>query len=202
MKTRNKDIILSAEALRNPINTGITVSGFLVPIMVGIMTFSFTSNNYIVNKDFYIFSSIILIILSILFGLWNNYSLATLTNDEGKFNITKDDNTFFPALFVFQLSLLFFGITLLGLFGYNNMDKQTPKRTTKTNCNSNETVLIKKKHIPINTHKDLLLELWGKPSEISGVDSLQEFLYKSNESIFTYKIVNDTVTSINQKIKK
>lgn len=126
--TRNNITIeLNAQSLRDPINTGITVSGFLLPLIVGIMTFSFSNNSNPIEKDFYVFSSIVLIIFSIFLGLWNNYSLATLTDSDGKFKITSSDNTTFPAFFVFQLSLLLFAIIYFGLFGYNNIRKPKVK---------------------------------------------------------------------------
>ena len=203
-KTKEEDIILNAEALRNPINIGITVAGFLLPIIVGIITFASVKTGTVVNKDIYLFSSIILIILSIFFGLWNNYSLATLTDAGGKFKITKAENTTFPAFFVFQLSILFFGIILLGIFGFSNMDRKVSIITEdiKSNSSNDYSISILKSQIQISTHKNLLLDLWGEPNEIRTSDTVKTFIYWSTNCDFTYTIKHDTIININQKTKK
>ena len=202
--TKNKKSIeLNAEALRNPINTGITVSGFLLPLIVGIMTFSFSNNNNPIEKDFYVFSSIVLIIVSIFFGLWNNYSLATLTDSEGKFKITSTENTTFPAIFVFQLSLLLFAIIYFGLFGYNNISKPKVKEDfSNSKVLNHGDILISKSFIPVYSHKNLLIESWGIPNEIKNRDSTIYFVYTSTLYDIAFEIKNDTIININQKLKK
>ena len=199
----NKTIELNTESFRNPINTGITVSGFLLPMIVGIMTFSFSNNSNPIEKDFYVFSSIVLIIISIFFGLWNTYSLATLTDSDGKFKITSSENTTFPAIFVFQLSILLFAIIYFGLFGYNNISKPKVKEEIPQSKALNlGDILINKTFIPVQNHKDLVLESWGIPNEIKNSDSIEYYLYSSTQYDFTFEIKNDTIININQKLKK
>lgn len=203
-RTRNSNINLNAEALRNPINTGITVAGFLLPIIVGLISFLYLKTDLKIQREDYLYSSIVLIIISIFWGLWNNYSLATLTKIDGSFPITKKENTIFPAIFVFQLALLFWGLLYLGLFSFNNIKPDDTEKVSSVTLNTKpiEQIAILKPHIIINTHKDSLLNCWGKPSKISLKDSLQIFWYKSTYSDFSYTIKNDTIININENPKK
>jgi len=204
-KTKRGDVILNAEALRNPINTGITVAGFLLPIIVGLISYLFLENNVRIHKEYYLYSSTLLIIISIFFGLWNNYALATLTKSDGSFPITKTDNTTFPAFFVFQLSMLFLGILFLGIFSLKNI---TPKEVANKNKISTEQIklgnqlFISKPYIGIKTSKDLLLRNWGQPTRVLRNDSLLVFLYNSTLSEFSFTIKKDTIININQKLKR
>lgn len=203
-KTKNDTVNLNAEALRNPINTGITVAGFLLPIIVGLMSYLFLENDIRISKEYYLYSSVILIITSIFFGLWNNYALATLTKADGSFPITKCENTSFPSFFVFQLTLLFFGILFLGIFSFKNINTvKQEKNSTKVNDNTQVTLLpILKPLIPINTHKDLLLRIWGSPNKITEENCSKIYLYNSTLSEYSFTIKNDTIIIINQKLKK
>lgn len=204
IRTNQGDVNLNSEALRNPINTGITVAGFLLPIIVGLISYLFLQDNVRIVKEYFLYSSVLLIMISIFFGLWNNYSLATLTKANGEFPITKTENTTFPAFFLFQLTLLFFGILYLGLFSINNISstKQKSEISITQIYSEYNLVPIYKPHIKINTNKDSLLVYWGKPNKVLKNDSIVELYYISEKSSYTFSIKNDTIININQKLLK
>lgn len=200
--TKNKEFSLSAEALRNPINTGITVSGFIIPIIVGLISYLYLNREYKMNSGHYLYSSMILIIVSTLIGLWNNYALATLTKDNGIFPITNKENTTFPAFFVFQLSLLFLGILYLSLFGIKNINPTNhPKQENVITQNNKQQIFVEKQQILINTSKDSLLLWWGIPKMIIKKDSFDIYKYISDNSDYDFYIYDNKISIINVKLK-
>ena len=192
---------LNAESLRNPTNAGITVSGFLLPLIIGLLTIS-EKEKTITQYDNFLLSSIVLLIFSILFALWNNYSLATLTKADGSFEIDRNSNTTFPSFFVFQLTLLFSAIIYLGISGFIRVESKQKEKTISYSQNISSSLFIKKPLIAIKTNQENLLNSWGSPDDTIYNDSIKTLIYNSNNSIISFSVHNDTIVSINQNLLK
>lgn len=116
-------VILESSSLSSPINMGITVSGVLVTLQIsGISFLNFgltgTSSTY-----YLAFASIASLTLAMLIGLWNSFSLATLTESNGQIPVSLSNNTYLPAQLVFQFSALSFGVILFFLFAIFEIPK-------------------------------------------------------------------------------
>ena len=99
-------VILESSSLSSPINMGITVSGVLVTLQISGISFyksilTGTSSTY-----YLAFASIASLTLAM--GLWNSFSLATLTESNGQIPVSLSNNTYLPAQLVFQFSSSFF----------------------------------------------------------------------------------------------
>lgn len=200
-KTESNDIELNAEALRNPTNTGISVAGFLLPLILGLLTISGTKNLFSEDAN-YLLSSIILLIFSIFIGLFNNYGLATQTKSNETIKVTKKENTSLPAFFVFHLTLLFFSLTLVGISGFIRINNFDSDKSKNNNIAEENFIAIYKPFISLDSSKDELIQKWGNPKRMDSLNKNELLIYLSSKSEFSFEISNDTIVSVNQKLLK
>jgi hypothetical protein len=101
----DKSVEQLIEAYRNPINTGITVSGFVFPLLGAVIGYVVTKDG---NEPRYLaglVASSLLLVGAISAGLFLAYSFATTATSD-KFKIDEKHNLIVPATLVFHFALL------------------------------------------------------------------------------------------------
>jgi len=180
---------LHSESLRNPINTGITVASLVIPIISSLVAYLYIKVSNTPTEFSLLISSLVLFSLSIIVGIWNNYSFATLTKSDGTLEISKETNTSIPAFFVSQLVLLLSAIILVVVFCFFQLSYLSP--TTKKLENSDISIL--RQPLRINMTNDYVVSLWGLPAKE---------IKKGKNIIYIYQTPNSSVeiTISNKKV--
>lgn len=177
---KSNDTDINSESFRDSTKLGITITAIAFPLMI-------SSTNYFTES--YFWSVIIVFSISTFLGLWNNFSIATLSDGDGKIKIGKNKNNLMPLLLVLQFMYMLFGIFLSLMVYEKPKEKQNEK----------EKIFIVRNNLILGNTKKELIKYWGIPNseKISG-DTLN-FIYKNTESITNFKIFKDTIIESNER---
>src|SRR5438067_3725929 len=106
----NRVFKYKTESFRSPINLSVTVAGLFIPLISALTAYLLNNSSYTqVRKMSSLFGSLFLLVLSMCWGVWLSYSLATVSPEDDTLTITKDKNWKLPSHFVAQLILLLTG---------------------------------------------------------------------------------------------
>jgi hypothetical protein len=178
--TISSDKFINSESFRDSTKLGITITSIAFPLMI-------SSTNYFTTS--YFWSIIIVFAISTFLGLWNNFSIATLADGEGKIKVGKKNNNLMPTLLVLQFLYMLFGIFLtLKLY-----KKPEEKKVEK------EKIYITSGNLTIGKTKNDLIKYWGIPVSEKSIGDTIKYTYINSESISSFKIYKDTIIEANER---
>ncbi len=191
--SKPEPVILHAESLQNPINTGITAAFLVIPLLSSLVAYLYVKVSSAPNEFSLLVASLVVFSFSIIIGFWNNYSFATLTRNDGTIEITKEKNIFIPAFFVSQLALLLSAIILVVIFCFLQL---SPLAHTTKIVKTSSIFPILRQPLRIEMSKDTIVSLWGQPERETkkGTDIL--YIYKTPNSRIEITISNDKIIRI------
>lgn len=176
----SKKTYLNSESFRDSTKLGITITSLAFPFMISF-------SNYFSKTSFW--GIIIAFSISTFLGLWNNFSLATLTDQDGKIKIAKDHNNLMPVILVFQFFLMILGI----IFAISYAEKPI-----ETSRKENKNIIINS-NFGIGNSKKELIRYWGVPEKETKIDDTLLYLYTNQFKKTSFKIINDTIIEINER---
>jgi hypothetical protein len=192
-----KTSTLSAEAIRNATNAGITMSTFGITLMIGLIAYLTLTANVPPSKLTYLNVGLLFLFVAAAAGLWNISSLATITTSNGTFPVSNKENVFLIVTLVIQFVSLFSVFFLLGRFDFS-LAKPSSATSNSSGLNA---VYLQKPRIGVETSKSQLLLVWGSPIrevQASGTDSLW---YESTSAVITVCLQNDKIKEIKETAK-
>lgn len=165
---------LNSESFRDSTKLGIIITTLAYPILI-------SSNDWFDKPTFW--SIIFYISLSTFLGLWNNFSIATLANEDGKITINKCNNNLMPSILVLQFLSMLVGIA----FAVISFAKpiETKKET--------HSIEIIQSSFPIGKSRLELLKSCGVPTEVNKTKDTTTLKYTKSGQEVIYKIYNDTI---------
>lgn len=98
------------QAIDYPIQTGITAAGVVIPLLIGLISYSL-NNGYSLSRLRLIVISVMFFAISIVVGLYTTFSVATLADDKNVVPISGTSNTVLPSLLFTEFALFFLGIS-------------------------------------------------------------------------------------------
>ncbi|MEY2511029.1 MAG: hypothetical protein QOE26_1792 [Verrucomicrobiota bacterium] len=122
------DVKYNLETLRAPINTGVSVSGLILPLLCGAIGYLALQRMDPI-KLIPLLAVSLLLGLSMMVGLWNMFSMTASRNDE--ITITTSFLTWFVPQIVAQLCLLFLSIIVLLIYVFFSFDLPLPGPSPK-----------------------------------------------------------------------
>ena len=198
-KQRNEQLIYKAETFRNPINLSVTVTGLIIPLISVLLA-------YLMKSEFLkqieqlsgLFASLFILSVSMFWGLWLSYSLATASPNDDSFKITKTKNWKLPASFASQLFLLIIGILLLIWFLLFRLEFNT---SLKHN-NLSEQHEVFRKRISIGSGEIELRKNWGEPHSINPSEKgrVKKYVYHYPDSIYTFTFKDGKLVSFQEEM--
>lgn len=177
--TLTTDIEINSESFRDSTKLGITITSLAFPLMI-------SSSNYF--TDDYFWAIIIPFSISTFLGLWNNFSIATLANGDGKITIGSSNNNLMPPFLVLQFLYMLFGIFLSLKYYVKPTEKNTEKE---------KIVIIHSNSVLGNTKKELIEYLGFPDSQKKNRDTI-DYIYSNSKTVSTFKIYNDTIIESNE----
>lgn len=193
-----KVISIAADAFRNPINSGITVAGLVLPIVAALIAFLAKGGK--LEEPIYpiLAAGLCTLWFSIVVGLYNNYSLATVTKQDGHIEITPDKNTYVPAVFVAQLVLLV-GALLIVVLAVVFCPK--PQNAKRPPVKAVHQYPILRPAIRVGAPEDVVYATWGTPQSKRVTNNTTEICYETENSHIVVRIANNLVVFIEEKTK-
>lgn len=174
------ETFLNSESFRDSTKLGITMTSIAFPLMI-------SSTNYF--SESYFWSIITIFSISTFLGLWNNFSIATLADGDGRIKIGKNNNNLMPALLVLQFMYMLFGIFLSLMVFEKPKEEGTEK----------EKVFIIRGNLTLGTTKNELIKYWGIPTSKKVNGDTINYIYKNTETITNFKIYKDTIIESNER---
>lgn len=198
------EIEYKAETFRNPINLSVTVTGFVIPLICGLIAYLLTTESAEQTKKLsLLFASFSIFLFTMFLGLYLSYSLASVSPNNDSFKISKKENLAFPALFTAQLTLLFMGMVLLFSFLIFRFElKNTSEYKTTDFRKDAEVVEVLRQRIKIGTNEKTVIKHWGRPDSVKKFKEKGEiqFIYCSPTSSYTITFRDSIVVSILEHI--
>lgn len=207
------EIDLHWEAFNSPANTAITVAGVAIPLVTGLLTYSFSTLKQTPEQLSPLFVSIVLLGVSILFGLLITFGLATMVGakvkagaeatevknaPEGTFRITKVSNTYYPAVLVSQLLLLFSAFGLLAYYCLYSLPV-FPITNPPSIASMAATVPIMRPHVSVGMTSDEVGRLWGTPQAHEATAQGERLKYQSRNTEYVIQVVRGEVTEVTER---
>lgn len=200
------------ESFRNPINLSVTIAGLLIPLVSALIAFLLTNfTRQQIESLSSIFAALCVLILSMCWGVWLSYSLATVSPDDDSIIITKTKNWKLPAHFAAQLSLLLTGTLLILIFLLFRFELPTKPeiRETSNRFNLWDTVWMRgtpereivyemlRPGVYVGVPERVILEKWGQPdkAEKSVGESITRYVYISHHSTYIISCRDGAVLS-------
>lgn len=197
------------ESFRNPINLSVTIAGLFIPLIAALIAYLLNNSIQVqIGKMASLFASLCLLVLSMSWGVWLSYSLATVSPDDDTITITKEKNWKLPSHFVAQLALLLTGTILIPVFLVFRFDVPAPA-STKTDFSfhtfdrfgfartpEREIVYeVLRREIHIGALEGDVLKKWGQPDRVerSAGERLNRYTYTSPVSIYIISCRDGTV---------
>ncbi len=194
-----KLVELHTEAMRSSINGGITVAALTLPLAISLVAYLLIQLRQTQHSIAILLASIAIVSIAIAVGVWNLYSMATVTSTGGAMTITKESLTYFPAQFVFQIGLLLSGLALLGVFCFFFLN---PVQNGGTELQNGDSVQILRSPLRVGQSADDVLAAWGRPADRKDTASEETLHYKSPISTFTIVIKAGSVVSVTEQAKE
>jgi hypothetical protein len=192
VKSKANGIPCSSEAFRGAINSALTVSGFMLPLLcggIGYLALQLVAPSKLVP----LVAITGLLALSIMVGLWNMFSMIGMPS--GTITITEDSLTWFVPQLVTQLCFLFFAIIVLLFYLLFSLD--LPK--TATIASTATASCVTRPQIRLNMKQDDVEKAWGRPSSIDKAPQGDEWRYAS-PNVDTILLIKDAeVISITER---
>jgi hypothetical protein len=190
---------LRADTIMNPINTAITVASFIVPLQVAAIAYIVVTLEIVEGTTLTIIaSSTLLFAVSVFVGLWNNFSLVTISDDSGTVEIKPGRSSYFPAQIVSQFTLVVLGLFLLLFIDTTEFLQKSPE---VPKADDRKVILLSRPEVTHDTAVLELLSLWGKPDVKIEKDSATIFIYHADKSRYEIKTKRNRILEINHIIK-
>ena len=182
----NTNLSLNSESFRDSTKVGITITTLAFPLMIA-------STDYFDKRIFW--HIIATISISTFLGLWNSFSIATVTDEDGKINVGPNKNTALPLIQVMQFFFMIYAIILSLAYA----EKPAEKPAEKESCKE---IIVVQPNLLINKSKKNLIDYLGIPNASKKILDTTFFYYSSQKSIITFKIFNDTIIEKNDRAVK
>ena len=192
-------VTLSADALRSPIDSGITVSGLVLPLAISLIAYLSTQVGQGPHDLAVLFSSVAVIGLAVCVGVFNIYSMATVTKSDGTLEIKNDSLTYLPAQFVLQVLLLAWGLILLTVFCFFFLNVGGSQKAA---AHPAQGIAVLRDPIKIGQSRDDVVASWGNPSAKSETPGAATWTYNTPVSTITLSLKEDKVTAIVERQKE
>ena len=176
----SKKSYLNSESFRDSTKLGITITSLAFPFMISF-------SDYFSKTSFW--GIIIAFSISTFLGLWNNFSLATLTDQEGKIKIAKEHNNLMPVFLVFQFFLMILGVVFA--ISYSKKPIESSRKEDKTSIIFN--------NFGIGNSKKELIKYWGVPEKEIKIGDTLVYFYPNQFQETSFKIINDTIIETNER---
>lgn len=176
----NTNLSLNSESFRDSTKVGITITTLAFPLMIG-------STDYFDKRIFW--HIIATISISTFLGLWNSFSIATVTDGDGKINVGPDNNKALPFIQVMQFFFMIYAIILSLVYAEKPVEKESIKE-----------IIVVQPNLLINKSKENLIDYLGLPNASKKILDTTFFYYSSKKSIITFKIFNDTIIEKNDRV--
>jgi hypothetical protein len=139
---------LNSESFRDSTKLGITITTFAFPLLIA-------GSDYFLDDEFWRIIGVLS--ASTIMGLWNSFSLATLTNEDGKIEINQNKSNILPTLMVLQFMLMILALTLILKY-----QEKPQKKLVENQFNT-----IQYRNLNEFTKEDIL-RYWGMPTGKNG----------------------------------
>jgi hypothetical protein len=186
-KKTPKVILLNAEALRNPTNTGITTSTLGITLLI-------LSVNVPISKLTNINVALLFLMIATIAGLWNISSMATVTDENGKIPVGKNQNVFLVVMLVFQFGSLLAVFVLLAKFDFSIIKPAAAVQPVST-------VYIQKPRIGFETTRGQILESWGAPNQEVNTNGMDTLWYETPQAVIRISMQGDKLKEIKETAK-
>ena len=193
------------EAYRNPINLGITVAGFVFPLIGAVLGYLITKDGTDQRYLGGLIGSLLLLIGAICSGLYLAYSFATTTAaSDDSLTIDTQHNVVVPAVLVFQFSLLIAGLLVallaLAIDGPKMLHQHTDN-TALMSAVANEPFSLSRSKLPMGSEVETVKQLWGTPTTIkSGGANLLMVTYRSSNCTYELTFQNGRLVAFVERL--
>jgi hypothetical protein len=185
-------IACNPEAFRGAINSALSVSGFMLPLLcggIGYLALQLVAPGKLVP----LVAITGLLALSIMVGLWNMFSMTAIPS--GTVTITKNSLTWFVPQIVTQLWLLFLAIIVLLLYLFFSFDLPKTAVLGKTVIN----LSTHRAPISLDMKQDEIEKAWGSPGSVSETSQGVEWRYPEHGTETILLIKNAELLSITER---
>ncbi|HXI99554.1 MAG TPA: hypothetical protein VNG73_11475 [Gemmatimonadaceae bacterium] len=195
----DKPVEQLVDAYRNPINLGITVSGFVFPLLAAAIGYGVTKDG---NDPRYLaglVASSLLLVCAISAGLYLAYSFATTATSE-KFTIDTKNNLIVPAMLVFHFALLISALVVsLVAFAVDGERMLQPHNVAVALPASPSTFSITRNVVSLGSSRAALEREWGLPAAVAASRTTTTLTYDSQICRYEFKFNGDRLTEFTQR---
>jgi hypothetical protein len=195
----SKKIDLQSEALRSSINGGITVAALILPLAITLVAYLQVQLQQTQHSVAVLLASVGIISLAVGVGVFNLYSMATVTNAQGMIEIKGTTLTYFPAQFVLQIMLLLSGLVLLGVFCFFFLN---PVQTNAPTSQGGNDLPIFRSPLRVGQSIEEVVGTWGRPSARKDTTSENILTYSTPISTLTIVVRGGKIASITEQQKE
>jgi MFS family permease len=195
----DKSVEQLIEAYRNPINTGITVSGFVFPLLGAVIGYVVTKDG---NEPRYLaglVASSLLLVGAISAGLFLAYSFATTATSD-KFKIDEKHNLIVPATLVFHFALLVSALVVsLVAFAVDGERMLRPHDAAVALNTAPSAFSITRNNISLGSSRAAVEREWGVPAGVATASTTTTLTYYSQTCRYELKFSGDRLTEFTQR---
>jgi hypothetical protein len=209
----DKELKYKTESFRNPINLSVTIAGLLIPLIAALIAFLVTNlTRQQIESLSSLFAALCIIILSMCWGVWLSYSLATASPCDDAFTITKKKYWKLPGHFAAQLFLLLAGTLLILVFLISRFELPTKPdaRATSNRFNAGDRIWIRgapereivfellRRDLDVGVAESVILERWGQADKVerSVEERITRYVYTSPHSTYIISCRDGAVLSL------
>jgi hypothetical protein len=192
-------VTLNSEALRSSINSGITVGGLVLPLAISLIAYLEVQLQQSQHDLAVLFASVVIIFLAVCAGVFNVYSIATLTQLNGGIEISATKSTYVPAQFVLQIVLLLAGLLMLAVFCFFFLN---PSQVGAPASQAGYDLPILRSSLRVGQSMEEVEASWGRPSTRKDTPTESTLTYNTPTSVFTIAVRGGKVAVITERQKE
>jgi len=175
----SRNLSLNSESFRDSTKVGITITTLAFPLLI-------SSTEYFDKRIFW--HIIVTFSISTLLGLWNSFSIATVTDEDGKINVGPNNNNSLPLIQVMQFFFMIYGIILSLVYAEKPLENESTKE-----------IIVVQPNLLLGKSKENLIDYLGMPTKSKKKLDTTFFYYSSKKSEITFKILNDIIFEKNDR---
>lgn len=193
----DRKIVVRVDTFREPISAALTVAGFVVPLLCGAIGYFALGVNVAPPKLIPLLGSALLLIFSVLVGLWNLFSLTAAKGEN--LEMTESHSGGFVAQFVVQLALMFEGFAIiLVYFLWLFQPGAAGGSTTANGVSGREgaSYSIDRPLLQVGLKGEDVRAAWGRPDSVSSDGPATLWRYHGPKMEFVITLRDGTVDSV------
>ena len=187
------------ESFRSPLNLSIAIVAILVPVAAGIAAYHVDQDpNSAIDP---LAVAILALLVALLWGAWQSYSIATQSPNDDTMTITRKRNWLVPVDFAIHLVVLLVGVSYLVIFLLFYFEPGSRVGDLGAEPVQESAYVVVRPKPALGMTSERVRQLWGSPAQTDLQADVVVYQYDSPTSVYILTFEDGKLVTIQEELK-